>query len=269
MMLRNITLKTIRDRRISLIWWNIGFVAMVIGIAALYPSIKESAAPLAEYMANLPDAVKALFGGADLTDIASPTGFFNAELFGLMVPIMFIIFATGFGSSTIAGEEERGTMDLLLANPVSRQRVVIEKFLALVLSTALLGFMMWLSLVLSSIAFDITISSVKLAAVTLTSVLLGLSFGMIGFATGCLTGKRSLAVAAATILASGSYIFNAIAKIVEAAKDYERLSLFYYHSDINPLKNGIDVGDVVPFIAVIAIALVIGIIGFNKRDLAS
>ncbi len=268
-MFRNITFKTIRDRRMSLIWWNIGFVAMVFSIVALYPSIKESAAPLAEYVNNLPDAVKALFGGTDLTDIASPTGFLNAELFGLMVPIMFIIFATGFGSSAIAGEEEQGTMDLLLANPLSRRRVVIEKFLALALSVALLGFIMWLSLVIGAKIFDMTISTVKLAAVSLTSVLLGFSFGMIGFATGCLTGKRGLGIAVATIFAGGSFIFNAIAKLVEEAKDYEGLSLFYYHSDINPLKNGIDFGDVVPFIAVIAVALVVGIIGFDRRDIAS
>ena len=42
--------------------------------------------------------------------------------------------AAATGAGILAGEEERGLLDLLLANPVSRARVVWEKSLVLVLS---------------------------------------------------------------------------------------------------------------------------------------
>ena len=44
-----------------------------------------------------------------------------------MVPLLLMIAAIGAGAGAIAGEEERGTLELLLANPLSRRRLVLEK----------------------------------------------------------------------------------------------------------------------------------------------
>ena len=40
-----------------------------------------------------------------------------------MVPLLLLIAAIGAGAGAIAGEEERGTLDLLLSLPVSRRRL--------------------------------------------------------------------------------------------------------------------------------------------------
>jgi ABC-2 type transport system permease protein len=53
--------------------------------------------------------------------------------------VLLIIFTTGIGARAIAGEEESGRLDLLLAYPVSRTRVVVQRFAALVVATLLVG----------------------------------------------------------------------------------------------------------------------------------
>lgn len=49
----------------------------------------------------------------------------------MVAPMLIIILGIALGSDAIAGEEERKTMDLLLSNPISRSRIVLEKFLAM------------------------------------------------------------------------------------------------------------------------------------------
>ena len=44
-----------------------------------------------------------------------------------MVPLLLLVAAIGAGARAIAGEEERGTLDLLLSTPVSRRRLALEK----------------------------------------------------------------------------------------------------------------------------------------------
>lgn len=47
-----------------------------------------------------------------------------------VVPLVLLAYAIVEGTGAIVGEEERGTLDLLLSNPLTRRRVVVEKFAA-------------------------------------------------------------------------------------------------------------------------------------------
>ena len=51
----------------------------------------------------------------------------------------FAFFAAGMGARAIAGEEEENTMDLLLATPISRSSIVIEKACAMLVCLVCLG----------------------------------------------------------------------------------------------------------------------------------
>jgi len=266
-LLRSILLKNLRDRRMAIFWWSISFFLLVIMMCAMFPTIQESAAELEAYMDSYPDSVRAAFGVEEGTSIASPTGFFNIELFSLMIPIMFLIFAVGFGSNAIAGEEEAGTLDLLLANPLPRWRIVLEKFAAMVLGTGLIAFITWVSFLIGTKAFDIDIGIGGLAAATTSSALLGLAFGVVALAVGSATGRRGLAIAVAIALTTMSYLLNIMSKIVESVEPYEQLSLFYFQVDANPLVNGLKLGDAAVFVGVIAVLLAIALVSFQRRDL--
>src|SRR3989304_5752380 len=128
-MLRFITTKTLRDGRRGLLWWSLGLAGLA-GITVLtYPAIRDMPG-LDELMEGLPEALLALIGENDLL---SPAGYLNSQLFGAIVPLLFIFYGVGAGAGAIAGEEENRTLDLLLANPVGRTRVVVEKALAMVI----------------------------------------------------------------------------------------------------------------------------------------
>ena len=95
---------------------------------------------------DYPKALQAFVAFGGQVDYASAAGYLGIELFSLMVPLLFLVAAIGDRGRAIAGEEERGRSRLLLANPVSRTRVVLEKAVALSLEIVGLGLVLWLAL---------------------------------------------------------------------------------------------------------------------------
>ena len=124
-----VALQTLRERRRSLLWWSLGLVAFVALNIAFYPSIRGDTA-INDYVKDLPESLRGLFAGGEL-DIASPAGCLNSQVFALMAPLILLIFAVGAGVDAVAGEEERGTLDFLLAHPLRRRHYVVQRVLAL------------------------------------------------------------------------------------------------------------------------------------------
>ena len=91
-------------------------------------------------------------------DLASPAGYLNTEFFAFMGPLLVLVYAIGGGAAALAGEEDRRTLDLLLANPVSRARVVVEKFAAQAAGVTFLMTVLWVALLVGGGAAGMDLS---------------------------------------------------------------------------------------------------------------
>jgi ABC-2 type transport system ATP-binding protein len=164
---------TLRERRRGLLGWSLGVAALAALIAAYWPSVRDSA-DLQSFTRNLPEAMRALIGGGDYSTAA---GFLNAELFAFMMPLLFLVVAIGMGARAVVGEEERGTIDLLLSTPLTRRRMLVEKALGGVLVLLALGGVLFAALLLGGAVVDMGIRAGRLAAISLAVVLVALPFG--------------------------------------------------------------------------------------------
>ncbi len=263
-MLRNIFLKTLRDRFRGLVFWGLGLLALVFYIAAFYPTIATSP-ELADLFENLPPAAQAIVG--NLADVLSPEGYLNAEIFTLTGPLLLLIYAIGLGSDTIAGEEQRGTLELLLANPISRTRIVLEKLAALVAATGILVLVLWDGLALGNALYNMGLSVGKLTAATFGLLLLAVSFGSLALALGCWTGRKSWTGGVTGMVAVASYFLNTTGAVNESLAPYRKLSLFYYYVGNDPLRNGLDWKGVAVLIGVSLLLTLVALVGFNRRDI--
>ena len=266
-MLSNIILKTLRDKRRSILFWGIGLVTMAVVILSFLPMVTESSEAIENYLEIIPEDLMAAFAG-DIADFNTPEGFLNGELFFLMTPALFLIFAIGFGASAIAGEEEQGTLDMLLANPLPRWRVVLEKFGALLTGTILLAIIFWGGLSIGIAVVDADISLLNIAAACCNVGLLGITFGTLSLAIGCATGKRSMAMAGAGGLAVVTYFLNALAPVIDFLEPFRGLSPFYYYIGGDPLNNGLNAGHAGVLIGLITMFLVVALLIFERRDLS-
>lgn len=267
-MLNNITLKTLRDKRLSILFWGTGLMALALIITTfLLPTITAAAEELESYFKLMPEELLSIFGG-DLAEISTPAGFLKAEIFFLVTPLFFLFFAIGFGAGAIAGEEEQGTLELLLANPMTRCRVALEKFGALCAGMILLAALYWVGLAVGIAIVNVDVSLLNLAAACFSAALLGITFGTLSLAVGCTTGKRSIAMAVAGALAVITYILNAMATTVDSLGPFRGLTPFHYYIGGDPLLNGLNIGHAGVLIGLTIAFLVVGLMVFQRRDLS-
>ena len=205
--------RALQDRRRSLVGWSVGLGLYVAMIVAVWPSI-EGSAKLTEALQDYPDALKEFFGGADSFNFATPVGYLNAELFSLMVPLLLVIFAIGFGSSTVAGEQERGLLDLILVNPVSRRRVLLEKAGSLAAGVAGLAAVCAVALAAGAAVFGASVGTAGVVAACAGAVLLCVLHGYVALLVGTATGSRAAAIGAAAAVFVAGYLLQALAGLV-------------------------------------------------------
>jgi ABC-2 type transport system permease protein len=257
--------KTVRDQRRALIGWGIGLAAMAAMYAAFYPSIKSSAAELSGYLEKLPEAFRNIVGG----DFTTPPGYLRSETFSSLGPILFLVFAIGAGARAIAGEEEDGTLDLLLSTPIRRRQLLVDKIGAMVVTATALAGVLFLTLQLLGPPFELVVPAADLAAACAMLLLLSLAFGAIALAVGCATGHRGLALGITGGYAAFAFVINALAPSVDALGWLRPLSPFRWYLDPDPLVSGIAVKNVAVLLAIIVVGYVVAGLTFERRDLAA
>jgi len=177
------------------------------------------------------------------------------------------VFAIGSGARSIAGEEEQGTMDLLAAAPISRGRIVLEKFTAISATAIMIGVILWVALVTIGRVFGLDVSPANEAVATLQLILLGIAFGAIAMVLGAWRGGRTLAIAVTAGLAVATFLIDAFAPAVDGLTWSAKLSPFYYYGENVPLRDGLDIGHALVLLSVAAVGLWLSIIAFDRRDI--
>jgi ABC-2 type transport system permease protein len=264
-MLRSVALKTLHDYRRSLVWWALGVAAFVALYAAIYPTVRDMP-DIDELLDSYPEALRAFIGASTDLDFSSPEGYLQTEAFSFLLPLLFLIFGIGAGAAAIAGEEERGTMELLLAQPVSRRRVVLEKVAAITGAVALLAAVLWLALWLGALAAGMEISAGRLAAATVSLLLLALVFTMLTLLLGAATGNRVLAIGTSAALALLAYVVDSLAVLVDALETVQPLSPFYLYRSAEPLRDGLDPVHALVLLALAAACAALAAPAFDRRD---
>jgi ABC-2 type transport system permease protein len=106
-------------------------------VVYLYPSIAASGVDFETYIESLPPAFQEGFvGDASLTTVE---GFLSTEMYQFLWLIMLGLYIAYSAGSIVASDVESGRMDMLLAAPVSRSRVLVEKYLALLVPILLVN----------------------------------------------------------------------------------------------------------------------------------
>jgi len=186
-----------------------------------------------------------------------------------MAPLLISIFAILLGSDLLAGEEERRTIDILMANPISRRRVVYEKWLALAVGTLLLSLVLELILGLIGPLFKLHIGWRPLSAEILGVTLFALFAGTLALALGAATGSRGLARGVSTALTVAMYLVSTLAQIVSWLKSFEWTSLWYHALGTDPIRSGFLIGHIGVVVLVIGALLLASDFLFDRRDLAT
>jgi len=141
-------------------------------------------------------------------DASTLVGFLHIELFSMILPALMVAFTAGMASGFTAGEESRGTIDVLLSFPISRRRLILEKTLALVLGCTAAAVVVWILAMAGAAVSASALPADHLAAALVMLVLLGLAFGALALAISVATGNRGAAIGVAVALMVAMYLVD-------------------------------------------------------------
>lgn len=254
----------LRDQHRALLGWSLGSALLVLITIATYPSFRDNP-ELAGFVEDLPEFMRAVIGD----EFTSPAGYLGARVFSTTLPILLIVYLVGRGANAIAGDERDGRLELLLVEPVTRRRVVLERAAAALGGGVAIGVATWLAVVVGGAPVGLDVPLDQSAAAVIASLLLALVHGGVALAVGASTGSKGAATGAASALAFGGWLLYGLAPLVDAIDRVAWLSPWHHALEPDPIRDGFDPAALGVLTALVAVTTVAAVVGFDRRDVGT
>lgn len=249
----------LRLRLVTALSAAFGMVAVIVMVGALFPSVGGSIGKL-----QVPEGVANLLGGADYGTI---TGWMRSEIGAVYGPLVVAASAIAAAVTSTAGEEEAGILALVLAHPIERGRLVLDKAAATAVVVVIVAGGTWIGLMLGVAAAGGGISVADITALAVHLAGFGFAIGAVALALATTTGRPSVAATGAAAVGVAGFLVNGFAPLLSGFTWLKYLSVFYYYSGHDPITDGVDLGGLV-VLAVVACALTtVAVVGLRRRDL--
>ena len=261
-MLRSIYLKTLRDYRVAILGWGIGMGLVVISpmasVAALVttPQAREQLVGLAASFAWNADPIA--------VDTIGGYATFKIGFFVFLIAIWPLLA----GSRMLRGEEERGSMDVLLSLPRPRLNVAIEKLAAMWTALLVMGVLIGLLGFAGGAKFGGNFGLGGGLLYGLNLALICAVFGSLALLISQFTQERGPAAGATAGLLLFFIVLDMVHRVVPNTEWISRLSPIYYYNLSKPLipTYGTNGGAMIVQLALAAILGGAAIWLFVRRD---
>ena len=257
---------TFRQRRASIMWYTGGLAAYSWLMTWFYPQI--GGGQYAELIESMPAEMLAIFGGTEV-DFATLGGYFQTEYLGLMWMLIVTSALIIFASKAFAGEIGAGTMEFMLAQPVSRTRLAVTRVVALLAYVVVLTAASFTPIALFGPTYDIDLSAQTFWTLSAFGALFMLAVG--GFAmllsSAFREGGRAGGIAAGVM--GVFWIADLVSNVSEAAELIDPVNIVTYWQP-GKIINGEAVASEAWWIYGIlgVVSLAGAVLVFRRRDVA-
>lgn len=255
-----LTAHTVRGQLRSVFIWGVILGLYGAAMVATFPSL--GGVEQREQMMNAyPEGMLEAFG---ITSMSTIEGFLHGQFFNL-APLALSFFPMLAFAGAIAGAEERGSMDILLGNPIPRWQLVVGSSLATGISLlaiiAATGALTYGTAILMEV--ELPLRAVTEAVLNLWPICM--FFGGLAMLCSAVFHRRALAIAVPGILMFAMYLLSALGNVSENLEGYRVYSVFHHYG--SAITDGIDSAS---FFGVTAFALAfvaLAVIAFSRRDI--
>lgn len=263
----NIIMKNIHDRRVSLVIYAAAVAAYGLMMIAIWPSLSKDISSLEQLWEQYPEGLKEIFGAS--IPFTNFDGFLTLEYFSIIWIIIAFALSAGVATGSLAGEIDKGTMELLLSQPVSRRAVVTGAmaFHALALIAVIAATM--IPIILGAMAIGADLNRTGILALSVLLFLFTMSLASLGFMFSAWYSERGKALFTVVGILIFSYALDILAKFSDFIDNFHFLSLFKYYQPYPYISNAsIDWGSLAVYAGISVIASIIAIWHFERRDIA-
>lgn len=263
-MLRSVFTKTLRGYWIAIVGWGGGLGLLVYATFSAYATQFSSPRQRQEF-ALLAETFRFF---AEPVAVTTPAGFVTWRTFGFL-PILLGIWAVLAGARLTRREEERGALDIVLAQPRSRGRVLAEGVAALSVALIAIGLLIGLGALggMSTAGESVAVGAALLTG--LNVALIALFFALLALLLAQFVGRAGAAAGFAGGLLVVSWALDGASRVVQGGGWLVWLTPFHLYSRSKPLIAGYG-ADTAALVWLIGLTLACGALCFPlfaRRDL--
>jgi ABC-2 type transport system permease protein len=268
----NIFFKTLRDNRVGILAWGLGLGTLIfVGVTQYSQLLGGAGGDRAKAIAEMTKAFQSFsFLIGEITSIGTLGGFVTVRVLGI-VPTLLALWVAIVAIGLIRGEEQKGTMEMLLSTPQRRGSLFSQKTLALLTALILVAVLIGLGLWGGSLVVGEDLGIFKIAETALNMVGLAAFWGAVGLLAAQLIGSRRKAAGIISALIFGSYVLNNVFETVPEVKWISWLIPAHYYNLSKPLVPGLEFHwDA--WLVLVALAVVIAAVAgwmFARRDVGA
>lgn len=222
----SVFLHSLSRYRGQILGWGLGLAVLGFYLIGFYDTIAAEQETYTRLIESFPKEMMAFFG--DFSEMASPQGYLGIEFFSYM-PLILGIFAVMAGSGLLASDEEAGTLELVIAHPITRTTLFLSRLLAFITAAASILGITWLSFVISkqSSSIDVTAGELALPFIELFALLM--LFGGLALLLSMLLPSRGMASMLSGLLLVASFFITSLQHIDPNLEPLARFSPLTYY----------------------------------------
>jgi len=271
---RSLYLTYLRLARTGFVAWAIAIALYAVLIVYLYSSMGD-AFPFLEYMEAMPEAMKAAIGisGKEALEMAFPGGVYdfrawmNTEYMSWW-PLLVGVYGVVYCGGLVSREVERGTLDLLLSQPLRRTTFLLSKFSAFATLVVGIGLASFTVLAVGSLGIDVEIDYWYLALAHVVAVLFVLAIAAYSTLASCLLLDPGKSMAVSGVVTAFIYFLYILAPSLKAATWLQKGSLFYYYEPLYTLYRGtVNLAGIGVYLGVLLASLLLSVVVFQRKDI--
>lgn len=259
---------TLAQKRVAIIAYSLGGVALVWMYVAMYPSLAAQVGTYNELLKSMPTSILRAFG-ADKIGLMNFEGLLGTKQYGFTWPLMLLFLMVSLAGSSITGEIEKTNIGLWLSQPVSRAQIFWSKYIGGMI--ALLIFLLFSVVAVLPIAalYKVDVSAADIWRLTLTGGLFGWAVFGLTMLVGAIFSEKSRVYGTVAGLLLLMYVANIVAGLNDKLVKLKYVSFFYYYNVSDLLTGGhIMASSVLVFVVIGLVASVGAVIVFARRDIA-
>jgi ABC-2 type transport system permease protein len=181
------------------------------------------------------------------------------------------IFAVGAAANAVAGERESGTLEVVLARPLSRRRFYVSVGAAVHVAIAIVVAMLLTGQVISIFALGVD-DEIEVAYVPLVwavGLLLWAAFATFSLAASVTFDRRGPAIGLSLAYLGVNYFLEILATFLPDLDWTQEYSLFHHFNPGEILTGKLDPVDVVILAVAAVLPVIWALVVFPRRDLAA
>lgn len=261
-----IFLDTLRRSWRGALYWGLG-----LGLLGFYIFVviqdSEMLNQYAQLVGSMPPALMQMFGLESAAALATPEGFISFGFFGYGLLIL-AVYAVVAGLNITANEEDEGILDVVLSLPISRTRLLLERYAAYALMATLVITISFMGLLLGSMVSPLEVDMGRVLEGSINLIPGTLLMIALTALAATLVRRKSVAIAIASTVIVASYFMDFIGSAVtnQIVDVVRAFSFFTYADSASVMQNGLNAGNVL-LLLIVTGALVAGAVwAFDRRD---